>query len=112
MQTGIPLIRVPAMHGFNPFLSWFKGVWLVLSLLLITLIVALYPAGVERIAEYVEKDTLRGLGIGFIAFILLFPLFIIARQKTPTSKVGDECRFPLSPKNSTNQDKTLVLLAV
>ncbi|MDA8213063.1 MAG: hypothetical protein M0021_14475 [Clostridia bacterium] len=52
-----------------------------------------------------------------IVAMLLIPClalayFIIARQKTLTSKVGDECRFPLSPKNSTNQDKTLVPLTI
>lgn len=76
VQPNIPFFQVPVREGIDRVLIWLKPVWLLISLLLLTLVVALYPGGVECIAESVGKDTWRDLGIGFIASILLFPLFI------------------------------------
>lgn len=56
--------------------DWFKIGSLIAVLVIMILVVAAYPSGVETIERSVEKDTLRSLAVGFIASLLFIPIAI------------------------------------
>jgi len=70
------MINGGGIFSLFPLFVGFKAVKLLLTFLILALIIAIYPRGVDVIAQSAEKDTVRGLGIGIIATLLLLPITI------------------------------------
>ncbi len=73
-QVPIPQMQLPNISQWAGTFLWLKLLYWIAILLLNFLVIAAYPDGVVRIAQSVEKDTLRVLGIGVIASILFLPV--------------------------------------
>ena len=76
-QIPVPHLQLPNRAHWGMMAGaflWFKLLYWIGILLLNFLVIAAYPDGVVRIAQSVEKDTLRVLGIGVIASILFLPV--------------------------------------